>query len=106
MMSGSAGGSHHLASPVHYASRGVHDPPPCRLTRSPDAPGGGPRCLVGHLRWAQFGALCGDLPSLAHGALSPRLHTRPTPFGQSADAVWAAPAHLLLGRREASSLSH
>src|SRR5919198_904592 len=84
---GPAGWAHHLASPVHHVSRGVHDPPPLRLTLSPDATGGGPR-------WPQFGALCGDLPYLAHGALSPRLCTRPTQFGQGADSVWPVPAHI------------
>ena len=48
----------------------VHGPPALRLALSPDAPGGGTRCLTGDAWGAQFGAVRRDLPYLSHGALS------------------------------------
>ncbi len=33
----------------------VHRPAPLRLALPPDATRGGPRCLIGHPRWSQFG---------------------------------------------------
>src|SRR5713101_303129 len=99
------GWGHYLADTVHDVQSGVHGPPPLRLALSPDAPGGGPRCPVGHTRWPQFGAVRGDLPYLAHGPLSPGLCVWPPGAGDGTDAVWAALAHLFLGRREAQPLS-
>src|SRR5215217_6845704 len=80
-------------------------PAPLRPPLSPDAPGGGPRCPVGHTRWPQFGAVRGNLPYLAHGPLSPGLCVWPPGAGDGPDAVWAALAHLFLGKREAQPLS-
>ena len=51
------GGGHHLACPVYKVQSGVHDPPPLRVALLPDAPGGGPRCPVGHAWWTEFGAV-------------------------------------------------
>ena len=59
-----AGWSHHLACPVYAMQSGIHGPPALRLTLSPDAPGGRPRCLTGHAWRAQFGAVRCALPSL------------------------------------------
>ena len=93
-----SGWGHHLAHPVHDVSSGVHGPAPLRLALSPDATGGGPRCPVGHAWRPQFGAVRGDLPYLADGALSPGLCVRPPESGDGADPVWAAAARLFPGR--------
>jgi hypothetical protein len=76
---------------------GVHGPAALRLALSPDAPRGGPRCPVSHMRGAQFGAVCGPLPSLPLSAVSPRLRTRPPESGHGAHPVWAAAAGVFPG---------
>jgi hypothetical protein len=99
------GWGHYLACPVHDVHSGVYSPPALRLTLSPDAPGGGPQCPVGNVRWTQFGTVYGALRYLPDGPLSPDLCVWPSWASDSTDAVWAALAHLLPGRREAQPLS-
>jgi hypothetical protein len=95
------GRPHHLAGPVHHMPSGVHGPPPLRLALSSDATGRGPRCLVGDPRRSEFGAVCGDLPCLPDGSLSPGMCFGPPGAGNGADAVWVTLAHVFPGRREA-----
>src|SRR5215470_3580596 len=92
----SPGGSHHLAHPVHHLSCGVHRPAPLHLAVSPDAPGSGPRYLVSDTRRTELGAVCGPLPYLPNGPLSPHLCVGPPQSGGCADAVWATPPVYIL----------
>src|SRR5262245_43203335 len=103
---GASGWAHHLASPVHDVSRGVHRAPARRLALSPDAPGGGRQRLASHAWRIEFGALRSHLSDLADGALSPHLCVRTPAFGGRADPMRATTAGILPGRREAQSLSH
>src|SRR6266849_4491816 len=93
-----AGRSHHLAHPVYAVQSRVHGPPALRLTLSPDAPGGRPRCLTGNAWRAQFGTVRRHLPYLPHGPLSLGLCVWPPESGHGADPVWATPPHLFSGR--------
>src|SRR2546429_953861 len=94
---GPPGWDHHLAHPVYHVSRGVHRASALRLALSPDAPGGGPGCAVGDAWGAEFGAVCGPLPYLPHGALPPRLCVRPPQSGDGLNAVWTRSARLFPG---------
>src|SRR4030095_8206181 len=61
--------SYHLAHPVHDLQSRVHRPAALRLARSLDVPRSGTQCPIRHARWSQFGAVCSDRASLAHGPL-------------------------------------
>ena len=85
--------AHHLAHPVHHLQSGLHRPAALCLALPPDAPGGGPRCPVGHPRWAQFRMVCGHRPHLPHGPVALDLCSRSAQSRGCADAMWpAAPA--------------
>src|SRR5215813_4817935 len=89
-----SGRAHHLASPVHDVSRGVHRAPALRLALSPDGPGGGPQRLASHAWRIEFGALRGHRSYLAHGPLSSHLCVRPSESGGCVDPVSSAAAHV------------
>src|SRR6266511_4511850 len=94
---GPSGRAHHLASPVHDVSRGVHRAPALRLALSPDVPGGGPQRLAS-LAWRiEFGALRGDWSYLADGPLSCHLCVRPSESGGCGYPVSSAAAHVCPG---------
>src|SRR5712691_4844551 len=103
---GPAGWTHHLASPMYDVPSGVYGAPPLRLALPPDAPGGGPGCAVSDARGAEFGALRGPLPYLAHGTLSPRLCVRPPQSGHGFDPVWTVlPTYFLADEKHSRCLT-
>src|SRR5215831_7617023 len=93
----SAGRGHDLAAPVHRLSRGVHGPAAFRLALPLDAPGGGPRCPVGHPWRSELGAVRGAVSYIADGALSPHLCVRPPESRDRAHPMWLVAAGLFPG---------
>src|SRR5262245_52145518 len=88
---------HYLEDTVYDMQSGVHGPPAFHHTLPPDAPGGRPRCLTSDAWRAEFGAVRRALPSLTHGAVSPRLRPWPPESRHGAHPMWTAAAGVFPG---------